>query len=191
MLKNIHQESEKEYQLGNNRLGLWLFLISDAFIFAGLFISRFFLLGETRPELDQRVGLLVTVVLLISSFFMNRGETLLKHGNLKGFLRNTTVTLLLGLLFLVGVIGVEWQIAPFGPADGAYGAMFYTMTGFHAFHVFTGLIFIGIVLSNGRKGVYNKDAYWGAEACTIYWHFVDVVWIFFYPALYLIGSVIG
>ncbi len=182
---------EAHNRLANNRLGLWLFLISDGFIFGALFITRFFLLGNTRPELDQVVGLAVTIVLLTSSFFMNRGETHMRYGNVKGFLKNTTITLMLGVLFLVGVVGVEWQIAHFGPADGAQGAVFYIMTGYHAFHVLTGVIFLLVVLSNGRKGVYTRERHWGVEACAVYWHFVDVVWIFFYPALYLIGTVAG
>ena len=178
-------------KLANNRLGLWLFIISDSFVFVGLFISRFYLLGDARPELEQTVGLVVTVVLLLSSFFMNRGGIYMKHGDVKGFLRNTTLTLILGVIFLVGVVGVEWQIAHFGPADGAEGAIFYVMTGFHAFHVLTGVIFLLIILSNGRKGVYTAERHWGVEACAVYWHFIDVVWIFFYPALYLIGTVAG
>lgn len=181
--------SAAKYRLGNNRLGLWLFLISDGFIFGALFITRFYLLGNTRPHLEQPVGLVVTVVLLISSFFMNRGETHMRHGNVKGFLRSTFVTLILGAVFIIGVVGVEWRIAPFGPADGAEGAVFYIMTAFHAFHVFTGVIFLLVILSNGRKGVYSKENHWGVEACAIYWHFVDVVWIFYYPALYLIGTI--
>jgi cytochrome c oxidase subunit III len=187
MVGNSENTASYLHKLGNNRLGLWLFLISDGFVFAGLFITRFYLMGNSRPELEQGVGLIVTIVLLISSFFMNRGETYMKHGNVKGFLFNTTITLVLGILFLVGVVGVEWQIAPFGPSDGAQGAVFYVMTGFHAFHVLTGVIFLLIILNNGRKGVYTRERHWGVEACAIYWHFIDVVWIFFYPALYLIG----
>jgi cytochrome c oxidase subunit 3 len=190
MEQEVNAHSDPRYRLMNNRLGLWLFLISDSFVFGALFITRFYLLGNTRPHLEPMVGLVVTVVLITSSFFMNRGETHMRNGNVKGFLQNTFITLLLGILFIIGVVGVEWRIAPFGPADGAQGAVFYIMTAYHAFHVFTGVIFLLVILSNGRKGVYTKDKYWGVEACAIYWHFVDVVWIFFYPALYLIGTVV-
>jgi cytochrome c oxidase subunit 3 len=96
--------------------------------------------------------------------------------------------MVLGATFLVGVVGVEWQLAPFGPGDGAQGAVFYSMTGFHALHVFTGLILLFIVWNNGRRGLYSVEKHWGVEACAVYWHFVDVVWIFFYPALYLMGT---
>ena len=182
--------AEYPYKLMNNRLGLWLFIISDAFLFAGLLVVRFNLLGGQRPELSQTLGLIVTSVLLISSFFMNRAETAIIYGDQKAFLRNTLFTLLLGSIFLVGVVGVEWQIAPFGPGDGVVGGVFYTMTGFHAFHVLTGVIFLLVVYRNGRKGLYSTERHWGVEACAVYWHFVDVVWVFFYPALYLIGTVI-
>jgi cytochrome c oxidase subunit 3 len=174
-----------------NRLGLWLFLISDAFVFAGLLVARFYLLGfQSRPEVSQIVGLIVTVVLLASSFFMNRAEIAAEYGDSKSFLRNTLITMILGTIFLVGVVGVEWQIAPFGPSDGAVGSLFYAMTGFHAFHVLTGVIFLFIVYRNGRKGQYSAERHWPVEAAAVYWHFVDVVWMFFYPALYLIGAAI-
>jgi cytochrome c oxidase subunit III len=92
---------EVQYQkkLAINRLGLWLFLVSDAFTFGGLLVSRAVLWGDTRPELDQFLGLAVTSVLLISSFFMNRAETAMAFGDTKNFLRGTTITLVLGLIF--------------------------------------------------------------------------------------------
>lgn len=180
-----------QFKLATNRLGLWLFIISDAFVFAGLLIARFYLLGETRPELEQTLGLAVTSMLLVSSFFMNRAETALAHGDRKTFLNGTLITLILGVLFLLGVVGVEWQLAPFGPDDHVAGSLFYAMTGFHAFHVLTGVIFLAIVYRNGRNGHYTPEEHWAVEASAVYWHFIDVVWIFFYPALYLIGTVAG
>ncbi len=178
------------YKAGTNRIGLWLFLISDSFVFGGLMVMRLNLLGMTRPHLDQVLGLIVTAVLLVSSFFMNRGETLLHNGDRKGFVNNTIITFILGLGFLIGVVFVEWPNAiheGVTPSSGVAGAAFFMMTGMHAFHVLTGLILLLIVLVNGRKGLYDKKQY-PVEAAAVYWHFVDVVWIFFYPALYLIGT---
>ena len=183
-------EESYEYKTGTNRLGLWLFLVSDTFVFGGLMVMRINLLGLTRPELNQFLGLGVTAVLLISSFFMNRGETMLHNGDRKGFLTNTAITFLLGLGFLLGVILVEWRLAlneGMTPDSGPYGAAFFMMTGMHAFHVFTGLVLLVIVWINGRRGLYDEKSY-PVEAAAVYWHFVDVVWIFFYPALYLIGA---
>jgi cytochrome c oxidase subunit 3 len=193
---NLESESDEvesyEYKSATNRLGLWLFLVSDTFVFAGLMAMRINLLGLTRPELNQYLGLGVTAVLLISSFFMNRGETLLHNGDRQGFLRNTALTFVLGLGFLLGVVLVEWPSASregLTPSSGVAGAAFYMMTGMHAFHVFTGLILLVIVWLNGRRGLYDTKNY-PVEAAAVYWHFVDVVWIFFYPALYLIGTAV-
>jgi cytochrome c oxidase subunit 3 len=179
------------YKLGTSRLGLWLFLLSDSFVFGGLMITRLSLLGMNRPELNQLLGLGVTSILLISSFFMNRAETSMEHGDRRGFLLGTLLTILLGIAFLAGVVGVEWRTAPFGPAGGIQGAVFYAMTGFHAFHVLTGVILLLVVFRNGLRGRYTAEKHWGVEAAAVYWHFVDVVWIFFYPALYLIGTLIA
>ncbi len=186
-------EHSYAYKTGTNRIGLWLFLLSDAFVFGGLMVARVNLLGMTRPHLNQLLGLGVTAVLLISSFFMNRGETAMEHGDRKGFLLNTSITLVLALAFLLGVVAVEWPTAAhegLTPSSGTAGAVFYMMTGMHAFHVLTGVLFLIIILRNGARGVYSAEKHWAVEAAAVYWHFVDVVWIFFYPALYLIGKVL-
>ncbi|MEP7134081.1 MAG: cytochrome c oxidase subunit 3 [Chloroflexota bacterium] len=184
-------ENSYEYKSGTNRIGLWLFLVSDSFVFGGMMVMRINLLGLSHPHLNQTLGLLVTGVLLVSSFFMNRGETLIENGDRKGFITNTLVTFVLGLAFLIGVVFIEWPNAAregITPGSGPAGAAFYMMTGMHAFHVFTGLIFLLVVLNNARKGLYDEKHY-PVEAVAVYWHFVDVVWIFFYPALYLIGTI--
>ncbi|MBC7877045.1 MAG: heme-copper oxidase subunit III [Anaerolineales bacterium] len=196
--ENEGDENSYAYKTGTNRLGLWFFLLSDAFVFAGLLVMRLNLLGFTRPPLNQTLGFAVTAVLLFSSFFMNRGETAMAHGDTKGFMNNVLITFVMGLGFLLGVVMVEWRIAAeegliasFGnPATGPMGAVFYMMTGMHAFHVLTGLIFLFVVWNNARKGVYSAEKHWGVEAAAVYWHFVDLVWIFFYPALYLIGTLV-
>jgi len=194
---NLEDESGHEsvaYKTGTNRLGLWLFLLSDGFVFAGLAVARFNLLGLTRPHLNQTLGLLVTAVLLISSFFMNRAETSMEHGDRRGFLLGISLTLILGIGFLLGVVGVEWPQAiqeGVTPSSGADGAIFFMMTGMHAFHVLTGVILLLVVMRNGARGLYSGEKHWAVEAAAVYWHFVDVVWIFFYPALYLIGTLLA
>src|SRR5688500_564636 len=189
-LESEIDEHSYDYKAGTNRLGLWLFLISDTFVFGGLMVVRINLLGLTRPELNQLLGLAVTAVLLVSSFFMNRAETLMHNGDRKGFLLNTAITFVLGLGFLLGVVLVEWRLAiheGLTPDSGPAGAAFFMMTGMHAFHVLTGLILLAIVWINGRRGLYDEKNY-PVEAAAVYWHFVDLVWLFFYPALYLIGT---
>ena len=191
MTTSTHPVSDYRYKTGSNRLGLWLFIISDAFMFGGLLVARYALWGNTRPELNQTLGLLVTAVLLISSFFMNRAELAMQFGDRKYFLRNLAITIVLGILFIVGVVGIEWPTAPVKASENVYGAIFYIMTGMHAFHVLTGVILLLVIFNNGRKGLYTSERHWAVEAGAVYWHFVDVVWIFFYPALYLIGSLAG
>src|SRR5215211_1248651 len=127
-LESELDDASYDYKAATNRLGLWLFLISDTFVFAGLMIMRVNLLGLSRPELNQFLGLGVTSVLLLSSFFMNRGETLIHNGDRKGFLNNTAVTFLFGLGFLLGVVFVEWRLAieeGLTPSSGPAGSLFH------------------------------------------------------------------
>lgn len=145
-------------QLRINRMGLWLFFISEAFLFGGLLVVRFYLWGNTRPELDQVIGLIVTSVLLASSFSMNLAETGMEYNDRKTFSRGLIMTFIFGLIFLIGVVIFEWGLIPslyeghLKPSSGVYGAVVFAMTGMHALHVITGLIFIAIVWNLGRKG---------------------------------------
>jgi len=188
-----HVDHYKE-QLRHNRLGLWLFFISEAFLFGGLLAVRFYLWGDHRPELDQTIGLIVTAVLLISSFTMNLAEKAIAHGDRRTFSLGMMTTAVLGLIFLGGVMVFEWGLFPaiyeghLSPSENVYGAVVFAMTGMHALHVLSDIVFIFVVWNLGRKGNYTSERHWGVEACAIYWHYVDLVWIFFYPALYLIGT---
>ena len=189
--EDIHEYHAEEASYGErtkrNRLGLWLFLFSEIFLFGALLAARYYLWGNTRPDLDQTVGLITTGVLLLSSFFMNRAESAIGHDDRKVFQRSLLITAVLGIAFLVGVVGIEWG-GHLKPTDGAYGAIFYAMTGLHALHVLSGVILILIIWYRGWKGDFSAEQHWGVEGIAIYWHYVDVVWVFFYPALYLIGT---
>ena len=191
-------------QLRANRLGLWLFMFSELFLFGALFAARFVLWGNTRPDLSQEIGLLATTILLLSSFFMYRSEVGAAHGDRTKFLRSALLAALMGTIFFVMVVVMEWNvfglsgelmgIELFGhlkPSDGVFGGVFYAMTGMHAIHVLSGIALILIIWWNGRRGAYTPESHWGVEAAAIYWHYVDVVWVFFYPALYLMGTVAG
>lgn len=199
-----HTDSHADYleKTRRNRLGMWLFFASESFIFLGLLAARFYLWVDeggamVRPELDQVVGLIVTVVLLLSSYFMNRAEVAIANNDRGNFLTSLVITAILGTIFLFGVIIFEWGMIPaifeghLKPSDGVFGAVVFGMTGMHALHVLSGIILIGNVWWLGRKGHFSAERHWGVEATAIYWHYVDLVWIFFYPALYLIGHVYG
>lgn len=187
----MSSESLTAYQAQTkaNRIGLWLFFISESFLFGGLLAARFYLWGSSRPELDQWLGLIITSVLLLSSFFMNRAESAIAHDDRKTFLNSLLITAALGTLFFIGVVGFEWQ-GHIKPWDGVYGAILFGMTGLHALHVLSGVVLILIIWNLGRKGRFSAERHWGVEATAIYWHFVDVVWVFYYPALYLMGTVV-
>ena len=183
-----HESHEPPYaeQTKRNRMGLWLFFFSEIFLFGALLAARFYLWGNTRPELDQTLGVITTSVLLISSFFMVRAETAMTFGDRRGFLINGSLTFILGLLFLIGVVGVEWQ-GHLRPDDGIYGGIFFLMTGMHALHMVIGaglIIWLLILTSQNR---FAAAYYTPVEMFGLYWHFVDIVWIFLFPLLYLIG----
>jgi len=169
-----------------NRLGLWLFFLSESLLFALLLTSRFYLEGTGRPEhIDQVLGLTITSILLLSSLTAFRAEAAIAHGDRRRFLWNTLATIVLGLIFLGGV-AVEWAEAEFSRKE-AFGTAFFAMTGMHATHVFSGVVMLALLYLNGMRGRFSSDNTWPVQAIVMYWHFVDVVWVFFYPALYLVN----
>ncbi len=191
MSAHVHartEHAERYPRLYINRLGLWLFLFSEAMLFGGLLASRFYLLGVYRPEeLSQILGLGITVILLISSLTAYLSEAAIVADNRKRFLQYTLATIALGAIFLVGV-GFEWAAAfQHFPPGTPFGTVFFAMTGMHALHVLSGIFLLALIYYNGRRGMYSSENAWPPEAIVKYWHFVDVVWVFFYAALYLVS----
>ena len=169
-----------------NQAGLWLFFLSECFLFSALATARFVIAGTDRPEdLNQLLGLAITSILLLSSLTAYRSEAAIARGDRAAFLRNLLATIALGLLFVAGV-GMEWTTAEFELSE-PFGTAFFSMTGLHASHVVSGIIMLALVYWLGRRGHFSAKSHWGAEATIKYWHFVDVVWVFFYPALYLVS----
>jgi cytochrome c oxidase subunit 3 len=170
-----------------NRLGLWLFLVSDASFFLALISSRFFVAKlETPDEVSQVLGLGLTILLLVSSLTAYRAEVAAEHGDQSNFKLYMILTMLMGVVFLLGV-GWEWHeaYAHFPPSTG-YGTILFTLTGVHATHVATGVLLLGFIYFKGRNGAYGPDNYYPVEASVKWWHFVDVAWVFIYPTLYLV-----
>jgi len=180
----------RSHRLVTNRLGLWLFFLSESMIFVILLTTRFFLLGATRPEgMNQGLGFILTLLLLISSLTAYTAETAIARDDRILFLRSLLATIGLGVVFLLGVVILEWREATqmgIVPQSG-FGIAYFSMTGMHAFHVLTGVLLLAVIYRNGRRGSYSANSHWGVEAGIKYWHFVDLVWVFFYPALYLLG----
>lgn len=183
-----HGSESPAARLTINRLGLWLFIVSDAFFFAALISSRYFVKGVTTPdEVNQPLGLALTALLLLSSLTAYRSEVAVAHGDLGRYKAYTLLTALMGVLFLAGV-GLEWREAyqHFPPSTG-YGTVLFTLTGVHATHVLSGVVILALVLRHGIRQPYDPSSYWPAEAAVKYWHFVDVAWVCIYPTLYLVN----
>ncbi len=178
-----HHEEERQ-RPSMNQLGLWLFFLSESFLFAALLSARFYLAGTDRPHVNQPLGLGITSILLVSSLTAFRAESSIARGDRTAFMRYLLATITLGVVFAGGV-AYEWSTAEFTRAE-PYGAAFFAMTGLHASHVISGVVMLAMVAYLGARGRFSAESHWGVEAVIKYWNFVDVVWVFFYPALYLV-----
>lgn len=169
-----------------NTVGLWLFFISESFLFAALLAARFYISGTERPEhLNQELGLAITAILLVSSLTAYLSEAAMARGRRGLSILFVLATIVLGIVFFAGVV-YEWSTAEFSQQE-PYGTAFFSMTGLHASHVLSGVGILTLVLLLQLRGRFDAKNHWGLEASVKYWHFVDVVWVFFYPALYLVG----
>ncbi len=169
-----------------NQAGLWFFFLSETFLFSAMASARFVISGTDRPEdLNQLLGLAITSILLVSSLTAYRSEAAIARGDRASFFRNMAATIALGLVFVAGVV-LEWSTAEFSLSD-PFGTAFFSMTGLHATHVVSGIVMLGMVSWLAWRGHFSAKSHWGIEATIKYWHFVDVVWVFFYPALYLVS----
>ena len=179
-----HQDTS--FQPRANRLGLWLFIFSEIFLFGAFLAARYYTTGTDRPDdLNQNLALAVTIVLLISSVSAYMAEAGIKFNKRKVFIASMSVTLLMAALFLVGVTIELHEASLHYPPETAYGSSYFMLIGLHAFHVITGMIALIIVFVLGIRGFYGSTNYWGVEGAVKYWHFVDLAWVFIYPTLYL------
>jgi len=195
------------------KLGMWLFLATEVLLFGGLFAAyalyHWMYLEEfhhASSHLDWRLGALNTVVLLFSSFTAALAVDAAQKGNNKLVQRNLTITIACALIFLVikaveytskyhhglfpGAVspeGVAWYSAEFGEAYRCYFGLYFVMTGLHAFHVVAGMVLLTWVLTKARKNRFSPNYYTPVEVGALYWHLVDLIWIYLFPLLYLVG----
>jgi cytochrome c oxidase subunit 3 len=167
------------------RVGLWLFFFSESILFGLLLSARFYLEGISREHVDQFLGFIITVILLLSSMTAYTAETAIEHDRRTLANWGLFLTILLGVIFAGGV-AVEWSTAEFSRHQ-SFGTVFFTMTGVHASHVLSGILMLVLALSQSMRGRYTGKSHWPLSAIVMYWHFVDLVWVFFYPALYLVS----
>ncbi len=182
--------------LTNVKLGIWLFLASEVMLFGGLF-STYILLRINAVEwpfgadvLNVPMGAFNTVVLILSSVTMVLCYAALKLDDLAGFKKYMGITILLSLVFLVVKAfeyNHEFEIGNF-PWSSTYLAIYFTMTGLHALHIICGVVVNAYFWGPGAKLWETSKAQFTnrIEAAGLYWHFVDLVWIFLFPVLYLL-----
>jgi cytochrome c oxidase subunit 3 len=131
--------------------------------------------------------LLNTLILLCSGTTVTYAHHALIHGDRQGLKTGLWATILLGLLFS-SIQAYEYLHAPFGFKGLNYSAAFYMATGFHGFHVIVGTVFLIVCLIRTYKGHFTPRQHFGFEAAAWYWHFVDVVWLFLFIAVYVWGG---
>ena len=173
----------------------WFWAFFDASLFAGETIqaSRFEFTGGVWPPkgievLDPwHLPLYNTVILLLSGTTLTWAHHALLHGDRKGLVNGLALTVALGVLFSFVQV-YEYGHAPFDFKNSIYGATFFMATGFHGFHVLVGTIFLIVCLLRALKGHFTPKQHFGLEAAAWYWHFVDVVWLFLFFAIYVWGS---
>jgi cytochrome c oxidase subunit III len=171
-------------------VGVVVWLASELMFFAGLFAAYFTLrsVGDRWPpegvELEVVRTALATVVLLASSGTMHVAVRAAERGDRRGAITWLGVTVMLGVLFLSNQVA-EYAAASFDIDDHAYGSIFYLLTGFHGLHVLGGLVFMGAVVGVIAGGS-RAPADTTVQVCAYYWHFVDVVWIGVFAAVYLL-----
>lgn len=189
------------------KLGMWIFLFTELFLFGGLFLvyavqrntySADF--HEMAAELDAFIGTINTVVLLISSMTVAMSVTAIQKDRKDLAITLLTITILLAIVFMVNKY-FEWghkfhlhlypgselvlsDAIPLGAKQFLF--LYFAMTGLHALHVIIGTILLIITIFRIKSGHQNKDHYLLLENSGLYWHLVDLIWIFLFPLLYLI-----
>jgi cytochrome c oxidase subunit III len=128
-----------------------------------------------------------TLILLLSGTTVTWAHHALIEGNRKAMIRGLAITVALGLLF-TALQAYEYGHAAFKYSGHIYGATFFMATGFHGAHVVIGTIFLAVCLFRAMKGHFSTTQHFGFEAAAWYWHFVDVVWLFLFACIYVIGA---
>ncbi len=183
-----HQSSRVDARV----LGMLLFIASEIMLFGSFFTAYFFVRvvnGADWPQepfhLPKYVAGVNTAILVTSSFTIHWALQSIKRDNRAGLRAGLFLTLALGLVFLLTQVR-EYSRVGFSPADGAFGTIFYGLTGLHGAHVFVGLTLLAFATTRAFRGHFSAAHHHGVEIPGIYWHFVDVMWIVVYTTIYLL-----
>lgn len=189
-----------------SRIGMWLFIFTELFLFAGLFLV--FTVYRTKyhdgfhlaaQELNVTVGTINSIILLLSGMTMGMAYLAIQKGKKELTLALLAVTIVLGIVFLVNKY-FEWKVKfahglypgsgeliGLSRGDIMFFGLYFFMTGLHALHLIAGLILIAVVFGGVVRGRVHSTKYALLENCSLYWHLVDLVWIFLFPLFYLIN----
>lgn len=188
-----------------SKIGMWLFIFTEILLFGGLFIVysvyrykhpvEFHMAHE---ELDVTIGLINTIILLISSMTVAMSITAIQLGNKKLTLIFLATTLLLAVVFLVNKY-FEWgakihhdiypgseYLLSLSKGDMLFFGLYFFMTGLHALHIIVGMVLLAVVFFKVKNGSVNQQRFSLLENGGLYWHLVDLIWIFLFPLFYLI-----
>ena len=183
--------------ISNPILGMLLFITSEVMFFSGLFAAYFSTRAANSPwppdvfkDILNPLGPIIfaTIILIASSFTCQFAVWSIRRGDRTGFVRNISITFVLGIVFLImqvydySILFSEGMTLGSGP----FGTTYFTLTGFHGAHVFGGVLMLGVILYRGMAGQFSAKHHDAVEAVSLYWHFVDVVWILLFSILYLI-----
>jgi cytochrome c oxidase subunit III len=211
-----HHFATMEQQFDTSKIGMWLFLATEVLLFGGLFAGFGLMQArypqefiEAHEHLQRPLGAVNTVVLLISSFTMVMGVLSAQRGDKKKVVFFLVLTILCACIFL-GVKYFEyshkfeehllpprWYHAQ--PTDtvhdasgaishgyGTFFAFYFMMTGLHAIHIIVGIILLSWIAVRANRGEFSKAYYTPVDLVGLYWHLVDLIWIYLFPLFYLI-----
>jgi cytochrome c oxidase subunit 3 len=207
-----HHFDDAEQQFDAAQLGMWIFLATELMFFGGMFVGytvyRFKYpdaFAEGSSHLQLVAGTVNTTVLLLSSFTMALAVRCSQTNRPSAAVRLLMATMLLGIVFL-GIKGYEYAEkfaahhvpgASFSLGEAhnpavdpqnveLFFSFYFAMTGFHALHMVIGLILVAVICTQSWKKRYSAEYFTPVEVTGLYWHFVDIVWVFLFPLLYLI-----
>jgi cytochrome c oxidase subunit III len=186
-------EANRSSRVEPQLLGMLLFIISEVMIFAAFFTAYFFIrVVVTNAQwpgpgfhIPVDIAGVNTAILLSSSLTIHWALTSIKNGNRFGLKAGMVATFLLGASFLSIQVNEYFHLG-IAPSDSAQASVFYGLTGLHGTHVLIGLILLSIVTVRSFKGHYSPEQHRGVEVPGIYWHFVDIMWIFVFSSLYIL-----
>jgi len=201
----VHQTHTEHLDSETGKLGMWIFLFTELFLFGGLFLVYSIFRAKysaefhvAAGELNAFIGTMNTVFLLVSSMTVAMALTAIQKGERKLALFLLLTTILLAALFMLNKY-FEWShkfeygIYPGSPVlknmshgELLFFGLYYMMTGLHALHVLIGMVLLSINVVKVKAGTVNSTRFLMLENSALYWHLVDLIWIFLFPLLYLI-----